>query len=52
MKIPLAQPYIGEEEIREVCISVLRTPTLSIGPKLDEFEKLVTQYVGPNMLSP
>lgn len=45
MKIPLAQPYIGEEEIREV-LSVLRTPTLSIGPKLDEFEKLVAQYVG------
>lgn len=45
MKIPLAQPYIGEEEINEV-LSVLKTPILSIGPKLEEFEKLVAQYVG------
>jgi len=45
MRIPLAAPDIHEEDI-EAVIRVLRTPTLSLGPKLKEFEHSVAEYVG------
>ncbi|ABE52493.1 DegT/DnrJ/EryC1/StrS family aminotransferase [Methanococcoides burtonii] len=43
--IPLAQPDIGEEEIRLVN-EVLRSGWLSMGPKVIEFEKLFAKYMG------
>ena len=44
MKIPLSAPDIEEEEIQAVA-SVLRTPHLSLGPRLEEFERAVASYV-------
>jgi perosamine synthetase len=38
MKIPLSKPWITEEDIKAV-EEVLRTPYLSLGPKLSEFEE-------------
>jgi len=43
--IPLAQPDIGEEEIRLVN-EVLRSGWLSMGPKVGEFEEKFTDYIG------
>ena len=43
--IPLAQPDIGEEEIRLVN-EVLRSGWLSMGPKVGEFEQLFANYIG------
>jgi perosamine synthetase len=43
--IPLSRPDITPKEI-EAVIDVLSTPTLSIGPKLDEFEAAFTQLTG------
>lgn len=40
-KIPLSKPWIIEEDIKAV-EEVLRTPYLSLGPKLEEFEKKIT----------
>ena len=37
-RIPLSRPDISDLEVAEV-LSVLRTPTLSLGPKLREFEE-------------
>ncbi len=45
MKIPLARPDITECEIQAV-VSVLRTPQLSLGPKLGEFEQKIASYAG------
>jgi perosamine synthetase len=45
MRIPLSSPDITESEIRAVA-SVLRTPRLSLGPKLEEFENSVVSYTG------
>ncbi len=44
-KIPLSQPDITDLERRYV-MEVLQTPNLSLGPKLPEFEKKVSDYVG------
>lgn len=44
-EIPLARPDITKQEI-EAVISVLSTPNLSLGPKLEEFEKKIAEYVG------
>lgn len=41
--VPLSSPDIGEEEVRAV-EQVLRSSILSIGPKVQEFEKLVSEY--------
>jgi perosamine synthetase len=41
----LSRPDITEEDIEAVC-SVLRTPYLSLGPKLPEFERTFTDYIG------
>ncbi|MEM2929044.1 MAG: DegT/DnrJ/EryC1/StrS family aminotransferase [Nitrososphaerota archaeon] len=45
MKIPLAKPDIKEEDIKSV-IEVLKTPFLSLGPKLLEFEEKIRNFVG------
>ncbi len=45
MKIPLSSPDITESDI-EAVVGVLRTPELSLGPKLSEFEKAFADYVG------
>jgi len=44
-EIPLSAPDITEEEI-EAVVSVLRSPRLSLGPKLEEFEHAMVEYVG------
>ncbi len=43
MRIPLSAPDISEAEI-EAVVEVLRSPRLSLGPKLTEFEKNVAAY--------
>jgi perosamine synthetase len=45
MRIPLSAPDISEADI-EAVVSVLRTPRLSIGPKMEEFEAAVANYIG------
>jgi perosamine synthetase len=45
MQIPLSRPDITENEINAVC-DVLRTPNLSLGPKLPEFEAAFAKYIG------
>lgn len=45
MKIPLSAPDITEAEI-EAATAVLRSGRLSLGPKLEEFEQAMAQYVG------
>ena len=45
MRIPLSAPDISEEDIQAVC-KVLRSPRLSLGPKLEEFESHIASYVG------
>jgi len=43
--IPLSNPDITTDE-RELVMEVLRGPSLSLGPKLPEFEQKVADYVG------
>ena len=45
IRVPLARPDISEAEVAEV-VSVLRTPWLSMGPKLREFEEQFARFVG------
>jgi perosamine synthetase len=45
VRIPLSAPDITEDDIASV-VGVLRTPRLSLGPKLEEFEEAVAGYVG------
>ena len=45
MNIPLSQPDISEAEIDAVA-AVLRSSRLSLGPRLEEFESLLSAYVG------
>jgi len=45
LQIPLAKPDITEKEIEAVS-EVLHTPKLSLGPKLNEFEKRLAEYGG------
>ncbi|HXG82799.1 MAG TPA: DegT/DnrJ/EryC1/StrS family aminotransferase [Pyrinomonadaceae bacterium] len=45
MKIPLSAPDISDTEINAV-IEVLRSPRLSLGPKLEEFERSFAEYAG------
>ncbi|MBA2737016.1 MAG: DegT/DnrJ/EryC1/StrS family aminotransferase [Pyrinomonadaceae bacterium] len=45
MRIPLSAPDITEKEIASV-VEVLRSPRLSLGPKLEEFERNVADYAG------
>ncbi len=43
--IPLSRPDISPAEI-EAVVEVMATPTLSIGPKLEEFEQLCAKVAG------
>jgi len=45
MKIPLARPDITNLE-RKAVLEVLRTPYLSLGPKLKEFEERIAKFTG------
>lgn len=45
MDVPLSRPDITEREV-EAVVAVLRTPHLSLGPKLDEFEQKLAAYAG------
>lgn len=45
MKIPLSRPDITQREIDAV-VEVMKSGVLSIGPKIEEFEKKVAGYVG------
>lgn len=45
MRIPLSRPDITEREIERV-VDVLRTPSLSLGPVLREFEQAFASYLG------
>src|SRR5579884_3152372 len=45
MRIPLSSPDISQSDIDAV-VAVLRTPHLSLGPKLVEFEQAFAGYVG------
>ncbi|MCK4753073.1 MAG: DegT/DnrJ/EryC1/StrS family aminotransferase [Planctomycetes bacterium] len=45
MRVYLSRPDITEKEIQAVC-AVLRSPNLSLGPKVGEFEEAFAKYVG------
>lgn len=45
MRIPLSRPDIAESDIAAVN-AVLRTPQLSLGPRLEEFERAIARYAG------
>ncbi|UCE99716.1 MAG: DegT/DnrJ/EryC1/StrS family aminotransferase [Planctomycetota bacterium] len=45
MRIYLSRPDITEKEVEAVC-AVLRSPNLSLGPKLTEFERDFANYIG------
>lgn len=45
MRIYLSRPDITEKEVEAVC-AVLRSPNLSFGPKLTEFEGDFARYIG------
>ncbi len=45
LRIPLAKPEITESD-RETVMEVLRTPRLSMGPKVGEFEQAICDYTG------
>lgn len=45
MRIPLSAPDVSEAEIDAV-VEVLRSPRLSLGPKLEEFERNAAEYTG------
>jgi perosamine synthetase len=45
IKIPLSNPDITEHE-RKAVEEVLKTPYLSLGPKLEEFEDVMAQFAG------
>jgi len=45
MRIPLSSPDITADDI-EAVVSVLRTPRLSIGPKMEEFERSIADLAG------
>jgi perosamine synthetase len=45
IKIPLSRPDITDED-RELVLATLRTPQLSLGPRLREFEEKFAAYLG------
>ena len=45
LRIPLAKPEITDAD-REAVMAVLRTPQLSLGPKVGEFERAICDYTG------
>ena len=44
-EIPLARPYLDDRE-QELVLEVLRSGRLSLGPTIEEFERLVAERVG------
>ena len=44
-EIPLAKPWLDERE-EELVLAVLRSGRLSLGPTIEEFERLVAEQVG------
>jgi perosamine synthetase len=45
IEVPLSSPDITEKETKAV-LEKLKTPSLSLGPKLGEFEEKVAKYIG------
>jgi dTDP-4-amino-4,6-dideoxygalactose transaminase len=45
LRIPLAKPEITDAD-RNAVMAVLRTPHLSMGPKVSEFEQAICDYAG------
>ncbi len=45
MRVHLSRPDITEQEIQAV-VDVLKTPNLSLGPKLGQFEQAFADYIG------
>ena len=45
MRVYLSRPDITDKEVEAVC-AVLRTPNLSLGPKVPEFEAAFAEYIG------
>src|SRR5438128_3170805 len=45
MRIPMCEPDITTAE-REAVLGVLHTPTLALGPRLELFERRVSEYIG------
>ncbi len=45
MRIPLSAPDITEADVQAVA-DILRTPNLSLGPKVREFERAISNYIG------
>ena len=45
MNIPLSRPDVTSEDI-EAVVNVLQTPYLSLGPKVEEFERAMSAYTG------
>lgn len=43
--VPMSFPDLTDAE-REAVLAVLQTPNLSMGPKIDEFERCIAEYVG------
>lgn len=43
--IPIAKPFIGQEEIQEV-VDVLKSGFIAQGPKVAEFESIFADYIG------
>lgn len=44
-RVPLSRPDVNEADIQAV-VAVLRSPFLSLGPKVREFESCFEQYIG------
>ncbi len=44
-KVHLSRPDINEDDIKAV-VEVLKTPNLSLGPKIPEFEEKLAKYIG------
>jgi len=45
IKVNLSRPDINENDIKAV-VEVLKTPNLSLGPKIPEFEEKMAKYIG------
>ena len=45
MTIPLSLPDIADKD-RKAVLDVLKTPTLSLGPKREEFQRLMAKQAG------
>src|SRR5512135_2267391 len=45
MQVPLSRPSINDDDVAAV-LEVLRSPSLSMGPKVREFERAVARYAG------